>query len=266
MRLSSKPTFDIPHISEERQGRIRYLHLGSEWIQGAMLVQDPFHLYLTYTRELFAGLLLQETMLPKHLVCLGLGAGSVAKWAWAVSSHTKVTAVEINPKIVALAHSQFQVPKDDKRLLIIEENAEVYTAQHPNSTDYLIVDIYDGQAKGPCCSHLAFYVDCRNMLRKGGVLAINLFGRHRLYQSTLKLLQEAFRDRVLVLPPSENNNIIALALAGEAHPWEAQQLDTRVIQLQQHENSLCSILEWQKWQQHLREQNPRWGQDKEWVF
>ena len=43
-----------------RDAGVRYLHFGSEWVQGAMRIRRPFALELAYTREMLAGLLLHD--------------------------------------------------------------------------------------------------------------------------------------------------------------------------------------------------------------
>ena len=60
---------------------VRYLHFSAEWIQGAMRIQRPNALELAYTREMMAGLLLREPPWPKNVLLIGLGAGSLAKFA-----------------------------------------------------------------------------------------------------------------------------------------------------------------------------------------
>ena len=46
--LKSKPRDELG-LSEE--DGVRYLHFGSIWIQGGMLLRDPYHLQLDYTRQ-----------------------------------------------------------------------------------------------------------------------------------------------------------------------------------------------------------------------
>ena len=53
---------------------VRYLHFGSDWVQGAMRVQRPNALELHYTREMMAGLLLRAAPWPKNALLIGLGA------------------------------------------------------------------------------------------------------------------------------------------------------------------------------------------------
>ena len=58
----------IPIDISEESG-IRYLHFGSEWVQGAMRIRKPDALELDYTREMMAGLLLSANWptMPRRL-------------------------------------------------------------------------------------------------------------------------------------------------------------------------------------------------------
>ena len=68
----------IPIDISEESG-VRYLHFGSEWVQGAMRIRKPHALELTYTREMMAGLLFRGAAWPRRVLLIGLGAGSLAK-------------------------------------------------------------------------------------------------------------------------------------------------------------------------------------------
>ena len=73
-----KPSHSI-EISEE--AGVRFLHFGSEWIQGAMRVRKPDALELEYTREMLACLLWRDWSLwPREVLLIGLGAGSLVKF------------------------------------------------------------------------------------------------------------------------------------------------------------------------------------------
>ena len=55
--MNSPPPRHSIEVSE--QAGVRYLHFGTEWIQGAMRVARPWSLELDYTREMMAALLLR---------------------------------------------------------------------------------------------------------------------------------------------------------------------------------------------------------------
>ena len=57
---STPPRHANHSIDVSEDAGVRYLHFGSEWVQGAMRIRRPFALELAYTREMLAGLLLHD--------------------------------------------------------------------------------------------------------------------------------------------------------------------------------------------------------------
>ena len=204
----------LPQISLSEEAGIRYLHFGSVWIQGAMRIADPWRLELEYTRELFAGLLFQPA--PKAFTLVGLGAASCTKFAWKQFPRARVTTVELDPAVIACARANFALPPDSSRLRTLCADGETWMTANPDSCDYLIVDAYDAAAKGPVLASPAFFADCRSALvtDRAAVLAVNLFGKHRSYNTAIANIDRAFDGRMLVLPASERGNVIAFGFAG----------------------------------------------------
>lgn len=239
-----------PEISLSEEGGVRYLHFGSVWIQGAMRVRDPFHLELDYTRELFAGLLFNPA--PKNITLLGLGAGSASKFAWKALPKANVTTVELNPAVISVARSQFGLPADSKRMRTVCDDAQAYITARPGCADYLIVDVYDAAARGPVLSSLEFYLACRNALSNAemGVVAVNLFGRHKSFQTNLRNIEKAFDGRLITLPPSERGNVIAFGLAGNMFEVRMSELRGRAARLKE-----ATGLEFPRWLAGFRKAN-----------
>ncbi len=67
-----KPRF-APITLSESNG-IRYLHFGTEWVQGAMRVRKPDWLELEYSQQMMAWMLFQEA--PARIAQLGLGSAA----------------------------------------------------------------------------------------------------------------------------------------------------------------------------------------------
>ena len=86
-------------ISEE--GGVRYLHFGSDWVQGAMRIRKPDALELDYTREMMAGLLLRDGLAtdgghwPRKVLIIGLGAASLVRFVHHHLPQAKIRVVEI---------------------------------------------------------------------------------------------------------------------------------------------------------------------------
>jgi spermidine synthase len=196
-------------ISEE--DGVRYLHFGTEWVQGAMRIARPFALELHYQKQLMAPLIFLPR--PQRIVQLGLGAAALAKYCWRELPQCAVTAVEISEAVVATAHQWFKLPADDRLEVVVQDAREFIS--HPRQrrgADWLQVDLYDAAARGPVYADDGFYTACRAALRRPGVAAFNLFGRS--FDDDFAPIARAFEDRAVVLPEADAGNRVVLAFVG----------------------------------------------------
>jgi spermidine synthase len=200
-------------ISEERG--VRFLHFGSPWIQGAMRIARPYALHLEYTRELMFPLLLRGEGWPARVLQVGLGAGSVTKFLHRHRPAAKVTVVEIDPMVVVAARGHFKLPEDSATLRIRIGDAADDVAASGARYDLIVVDGYDEKGRAGMLDSAPFYANCRARLGAEGLLSVNLLTRTRGVKASVDRLRQAFDDRVLVLPPSEAGNTVALAAVGE---------------------------------------------------
>lgn len=207
-----KPAHSID-ISED--AGTRYLHFGSEWVQGAMRIRRPWALELAYTQEMMAGLLLREAPWPRSALLIGLGAGSLAKFIWRYLPQTKITVVEINPQIPFAARQFFKLPEEDERLTIHIGDGAEFVATRKHRYDLILVDGFDHKARAGALDTLPFYANCRSRLSGEGLLAVNLFGRSRGFKAGLGRIGDAFDGRCMAFPSTDAGNAIAFAAAGE---------------------------------------------------
>ncbi len=209
-----KPRFAPVTFSEE--GGVRYLHFGTEWVQGAMRLKKPEHIELEYAQQMMAWLLFLAT--PERIVQLGLGAAALTKFAHRYLRPAKVEAVELNPAVVVAARTMFELPADDARLTVHERDAWDFVQDRANhgTIGALQIDVYDATARGPVLDSVAFYRAVRACLTDAGVATINLFGDHPSFVRNMKRLNEAFEGRVIALPEVHDGNRVALAFSGPA--------------------------------------------------
>jgi spermidine synthase len=209
-----KPRFAPVTFSEE--GGVRYLHFGTEWVQGAMRLSKPDHIELEYAQQMMAWLLFLET--PKRIVQLGLGTGSLTKFAHRFLKRAQVEAVELNPAVVIAARTMFALPADDARLTVRETDAWEFVNDRANhgTVGALQIDLYDATARGPVLDSVAFYRAARACLTPAGIVTVNLFGDHPSFVRNMKRLNEAFDGRVVALPEVHDGNRIAIAFSGPA--------------------------------------------------
>jgi spermidine synthase len=211
VRKSAAPEFDPVTISES--DGIRYLHFGSEWVQGAMRIRRPFDLEIDYTRDMMAWEPLVDA--PEHIVQLGLGAASLTKYCWRQHPKARITAVELNPQVIACARQFFKLPQDDARLNVVQADAWEWIA-HPRrraSIDVLQVDLYDATASGPVYDGEDFYAACRKALAPGGVMTVNVFGRGWGFEDSFAAVFAAFGGRCEAMDPVDAGNCIIVAQA-----------------------------------------------------
>ncbi len=230
IELPRKPRFAPVTFSEERG--VRYLHFGTEWVQGAMRIGKPDRLELEYAQQMMAWLLFLET--PKRIVQLGLGAAALTKFAHRFLRRATVDAVELNPAVVVAARTMFALPADDARLTVHEADAWDFVNDRANhgTIGALQIDLYDATARGPVLDSLAFYRAARACLSGAGMATINLFGDHPSFVRNMKQLNAAFDGRVIALPEVHDGNRIALAFSGPALdvPYSALSRRAKVVE------------------------------------
>lgn len=206
-------------ISEE--AGVRYLHFGSDWIQGAMRIRKPNALELAYTREMMAGLLLRDGLVedagqwPKKVLIIGLGAASLAKFVHHHCPQARITVVEIAPSVVAAARQFFKLPEEDARFSIHLGCGAQYVMEKDQTWDYILIDGYDRNARAGALDTLPFYLAVRSRLSANGLMAVNLFGRSRGYKASVERILAAFDDRVLAFPSCDSGNVVAFGAVGE---------------------------------------------------
>lgn len=213
-----KPKF-APITLSEHDG-VRYLHFGTEWIQGAMRLRKPDWPELEYAQQMMAWMLFHKA--PNHVAQLGLGTGALTKFCYRQFPRTKVTAIDINPAVIMICESMFKLPPNDERLTVREMDAMdfVCDTQNHDSLTALQVDLYDATARGPVLDSTEFYQGCANCLQADGVLTVNLFGDHPSFEKNLKVLKYVF-GTVLCLPPVHNGNVVAVAFKARLKLEEA---------------------------------------------
>ncbi|QOY96122.1 fused MFS/spermidine synthase [Massilia sp. UMI-21] len=178
-------------------------------IQSEMRLSRPSALVLPYARAMMCFALLAPR--PRHIVMVGLGGGSLAKFCHRHFPQARITVLELRADVIAL-RQQFQVPPDDARLRVLHCDAADWLARSDTAiADVLLVDGFDAAGLPPALSSAAFYADCRRALRPGGVLAANIFTYDPDYVSAVQRLRAAFDSHACWLSGIAGNNQILFA-------------------------------------------------------
>jgi spermidine synthase len=212
----------LPGATISEYAGVRYLHLGSVWVQGAMRKARPRAIELEYVQRMMVWLLFRplEGLAQAHAVQLGLGAAAITRFTHQVL-RMRTTAVELNPTVIEACRLWFQLPADDARLRVLTGDAGRWIAADaaPESIAALCVDIYDDEAAAPVLDDQPFYAACRAALAPGGMMTVNLFGRDARADRSGGRIAEAFGTaQVWVLAPTREGNTIVVAGRGVVVP------------------------------------------------
>ena len=175
-----------------------------------MRLARPDAIELEYVQMMMAWLLFLPA--PRRVVQLGLGSAALTKFCYRRFPDAQVTAVELNPNVIAICRALFELPPNDARLDVREQNALDYVLDPANHgrADVLQVDLYDEEARGPVLDSLAFYQGCRDCLAADGIMTANVFGETGNYDKNLAAMTDVF-DAVVWLPEVHDANIVVIA-------------------------------------------------------
>ena len=212
----------LPEATLSELDGVRFLHLDSVWVQGAMRIARPHAIELQYVQRMMAWLLwfAPDALPGSHAVQLGLGAGAITRFCLRTLG-MRCTAVEINPAVVRACRLWFHLPPDDARLAVVSADAGRWVADpaHAGCAQALCVDLYDHEAAAPVLDDEAFYAACRRVLAPGGVMSVNLFGRDASFAASAGRIVTAFgAGRVWRVQPTREGNTVVVASRDAALP------------------------------------------------
>ena len=213
-----------PATISEADG-VRYLHLGTPWVQGAMRIRQSLSLELEYIQRMMVWMLLRPStgLTQGHAVQLGLGAGAITRYCHS-TLRLRTTAVELNPTVISACRIWFHLPPDSSRFHVLEMNAADYVgdAQRAESAHVLCIDLYDHDAASPVLDSETFYADCHRLLAEAGVMTVNLFGRDTSFECSAQRIAAVFgTTQVFSLRPTKEGNTIVVALKNAPLPDRA---------------------------------------------
>ena len=213
---SKNMDLELAPVTISEADGVRYLHLGTPWVQGAMRIRKSLSLELEYIQRMMAWMLLRPgaELNKGHAVQLGLGAGAITRFCHS-TLRMRTTAVELNPAVIGACRVWFHLPADSPRFRVLEADAADYVgdAQRAGSVQVLCVDLYDSDAASPVLDSEAFYADCHRLLADGGVMSVNLFGRDASYERSAQRIAAAFGPtQVFSLRPTKEGNTVVVAL------------------------------------------------------
>jgi len=227
-----------PIVSEGISGL--FLHFNQDAVQSAMVKDQPDLLALGYTKTMMGFLFFVPK--PKRIVMIGLGGGSLAKYCLKYLPDAHFTAVEINPKVIAL-REQFHIPQDNHQFRVICANGADYIKDHAEKIDVLLVDGFKAHGQPDSLSSVDFYNHCYEKLSDTGVLVVNLVEDGDTHYEYAAKIRRCFKNRVLFVNAESRGNKIAFAFKEGTFPPSVDSMKEMIEQLDSnHKLPLKSIL------------------------
>jgi len=187
-------------------GKSRFLYFNVRLMQSEMSLKAPNDLAIRYTQKMMAFLLFQPR--PKRIALIGLGGGSLVKFCYHRMPGTHMTAVELNPEVIAFRDT-FLVPADNERLQIIHGDGAEFIETTDKGLDVLLVDAFDKTGFAPALANREFFENAYAKLAGNGVLVINLAGDKESYAGLIGEVMHVFDDQVIVISvPDDGNHVL----------------------------------------------------------
>jgi spermidine synthase len=202
-QLRSRDGMRRPYIFETPHER--RLHFTQDATQSAMSHVDPYRLVAPYTRKMMAFLLLNPN--PRHIVMLGLGGGSLAKFCYRHLPKTRITVVEIDSDVIAL-RDEFLIPRDDARLRVIHDDGARYVEHTDAPIDALLVDAFDAEGIAGSLASPGFYASAVRRLTGRGVFVMNLWGDTERFATNVHHAIGAFGANAVLISVLGERNLL----------------------------------------------------------
>jgi len=216
---------------------VRSLHFGSHPRQSSMLLTDPCKLELNYVRAMTSWLLFKPALDDDALV-VGLGGGSLTKHLLQHFPDCRLKVVEYRKSVVKIARSYFGLPLDPRLKIIVDDGGDYIRRRAESYRGYyslLFIDAFDHDGIASSICSEAFFDACKALLKKDGILVINLWGgtNNPEFQQVSQWLARVFNWQILFLPIRDRGNIIAFAFNNYAPIFSMKELRTNALALEQ---------------------------------
>jgi predicted membrane-bound spermidine synthase len=172
---------------------------------------DPDDMPVPYTRIMPAALLYPNSI--RHILMVGLGAGSVSTYLGRAMPDIRIDVVELDPGVVAAGRKYFGLQETDK-VHFLESDGRVYLNRNNDLYDLILLDAYRELGVPFHLLTQEFYALVKKRLAPSGVVVSNISGNTKLYLSTLATFRSVF-PTVDVYPdwkePNEAQSIVVAA-------------------------------------------------------
>ncbi|HEV2957728.1 MAG TPA: fused MFS/spermidine synthase [Xanthobacteraceae bacterium] len=192
-------------------------------------LRDPDALPVPYTRIMNAALLYPQSI--RHVLMIGLGAGSVSTYLGRAMPELRIDAVELDPGVVAAGRKYFGLKETDK-VRFIESDGRVYLNRSKDLYDLIILDAFRDLGVPFHLLTREFYDLVKAHLAPGGAVVSNVAANTKLYVSTIVTLRAVFSTVDVYADWKEAEEVQSIAVATTEPRPSADELERRAQALQ----------------------------------
>lgn len=156
----------------------RFCRIGRQTCQD---VKRPERIVMNYPQMMLASLYVKPE--PRSVLIIGLGGGTIPRALHDVVPQAKIDVVEIDPAVVKVARSYFDLG-DNSQLNVIEADGRVQVKRalrEQRRYDLIMLDAFDHEYIPEHLLTQEFLKEVKSLLTPNGVLAANTFSSSRLY-------------------------------------------------------------------------------------
>jgi spermidine synthase len=167
----------------------------TDYLSGRMSeidIDDPLYLIAPYTQALLLPLLWNEN--PERIYMLGFAGGRVSLVFHHFLPNVVIDNTDIDADVIPMAEKYFAIQRDERQNIIIQDGRE-YLQERPDDPlyDFILVDAFRGLGVSPShLSTLEFFALCKQRLKPGGVVAVNLVEGDNLFLRRITTLLKSF--------------------------------------------------------------------------
>ena len=202
---------------------------GETYFQSIVDLRDPDALPAPYTRIMNAALLYPPNL--RHVLMIGLGAGSVSTYLGRAMPDLRIDAVELDPGVVAAGRKYFGL-KENGKVRFIESDGRVYLNRSKDLYDIIILDAFRDLGVPFHLLTREFYDLVKGRLAPGGAVVSNVAANTKLYVSTIATLRAVFATVDIYADWKEAEEAQSIAVALPRPRPSAAELTQRAATLQ----------------------------------
>ena len=201
----SRNRWGVVQVYEKRDRR--ELRFGNNVVQSAQSLAASHTLLFEYIRAMMSGLLVCPK--ARHMLHLGLGAGSLPRFIHRYCPDVRQRIIEINPSVIEVAYRFFDLPVSS-RLLVSESEGREYLDANQDTYDLIFVDAFTAEGASDGLDAPGFIRSLDRHLSRGGWVVNNIWGSDLDYLNRIARLMISKFTTLFSIPVRSHANVILI--------------------------------------------------------